>query len=280
MTTRNSNQIQSICRKLLNNEYSPVALQLSSIDEFQRFYSTFVNLTKNIPNVAFVNLETIVKAQFSDISPQHFDILTDKPLSEKDFSFAEKKTWYGANSNLQGFGQFLVSEIRENWQKIAPIFLLSFLLLALANSDTLYDIVATLLIQSGTVFLSVFLIFTVSQSHILHRDKSLFQSGILQKYYSDDRNVILMGILTIALTFFSQMLIENISNFTSSTNIDWVIIFGRLLKGLSASLVISLLFNTFFIVANYYLDRTRDVLERDLASELLHEDYQRFSKTT
>ncbi|MCB8927902.1 MAG: hypothetical protein H6652_19995 [Ardenticatenaceae bacterium] len=278
MTSRDSNQIQSICRKLLNNEYNPIALQISSIDEFQRFYSTFVNLTKSIPNVSFVNLETIVKAQFSDISPQHFDILTDKPLTENDFSFAEKKVWYGADSNIQGFGRFLTTEFKENWQKITPIFFLSFILLYLANSDTLYEVIATLLIQSGTVFLSVFLIFTVSQSHILQQDRSLFQSGILQKYYSDDRNVILMGILTIALTFFSQMLIENISFITSSTATDWVLVLGRLLKSFSASIVISILFNTFFIVANYYLDRTRDVLERDLASELLHEDYQRFSK--
>lgn len=36
-------------------------------------------------------------------------------------------------------------------------------------------------------------------------------------------------------------------------------------------------FDTFLIVADYYLDRSRDVIERDMASDILHQDFEEFS---
>lgn len=83
---RTSKEIENICKKLINRNVGDSALEVSH-DEFQKFYTTVVHLTKTNPVVSFVNLESIVIAQFSSLSPQHFDITNSKDLTENDFDF-------------------------------------------------------------------------------------------------------------------------------------------------------------------------------------------------
>jgi hypothetical protein len=271
--TRTTEQIQQTCIKLLHGERNSQALEVS-LDEFQKFYATMLHLSKTSPTVSLVNLETVVKAQFSDISPQHFDILHNEPLTEQHFEFALKKRWYGAKEPPQGYWTFMWEELKLNWRKLVPLFVAILILLYTTNSDPLYELMATLLIQSSTVFLSIYLIFTVAQSQILYKDISLFKAGILQRYYRDDRNVTLLGILTVALTFLSSGVVSLATKYLSSTNPLWLQIAGRVLKALSTTIAITLLFDTFLIVANYYLDRSRDVTERDMASDILDQDFR------
>jgi len=281
--TRTSEEIQQICIRLLDGQTHYQALQVT-LDEFDRFYQMMLHLRKTPPQVSLVNLETIIKAQFSDISPQHFDILFRKPLTEQDFEFILNKIWHGSKEPPQRFLAFMREELRQNWLKLSILFVFSLALLYFANSEKLYELVTTLLIQSSTVFLSIYLIFTVIQSQIIYKDTSLFKVGVLQQYFTDDKNVLLLGILTIALTFLNSMFLSLLSTaglslpgLVSGERLYWFQISEQVLKALSTTIVIVLLFDTFLIVANYYLERSRDVVERDIASEILHQDYLRFS---
>jgi cation transport ATPase len=274
--TRTPEQIQQMCVRLRSGEYHSQALEVT-LDEFQKFHTTILHLSKTPPIVSLVNLETVVKAQFSDISPQHFDIVHNGPLTEQHFEFALNKKWYGAEQPPQKFWPFMWEELKHNYPKLAPLFITSLILLCVVNSDPLYALMATLLIQSSTVFLSIYLIFTVAQSQTLYKDISLFKPGTLQQYYNDDRNVTLLGILTVALTFLSSGVVSLASEYISGAGLFWLQIVGRVLKALSTTIVITLLFDTFLIVADYYLDRSRDVIERDMASDILHQDFEEFS---
>jgi len=40
-----------------------------------------------------------------------------------------------------------------------------------------------------------------------------------------------------------------------------------------------MLFDTFFIVANYYLERNRDIFERDTVADILDEEYKTFNNS-
>ena len=248
--TRTPEQIQQMCTRLLDREYHSQALEVT-LDEFQKFYTTILHLSRTPPIVSLVNLETVVKAQFSDVSPQHFDVVHNEPLTEQHFEFALNRRWYGAKKPPEGFWTFMWKELRQNWLKLMPLFVTSLTLLYVVNSDPLYELVATMLIQSSTVFLSIYLIFTVAQSQTLYKDVSLFEAGVLQRYYSDDRNVSLLGILTVALTFLSSGVVSLASKYLPSASLFWSHVAGRVLKALSTTIVVTLLFDTFLIVANY-----------------------------
>jgi hypothetical protein len=192
---------------------------------------------------------------------------------EEKFEFIHEKSWYGAEKLPQGFAAFLCEEIKLNWKRLTFVFLSSGVLLYLINAESLYELIGSYLIQSTTVFLSIYLIFTVSQSQNLYKDVSLFKSGVLHQYYNDDRNVTFLGILTIGLTFVSSIVVAWLSLIASSISASWIAIAVRAAKSLGVAVVITLLFDTFLIVANYYLERNRDIMDRDVAANILHEDY-------
>jgi hypothetical protein len=264
--TRTNQDIDRICVKLLSHEINTEPLPVS-LDEFQRFYSTLVNLTKRSPKVSLVNLEDRVLGQFSDIAPQHFDISEKKALLDTDFDFIKYKTWYGAKTPPEKFAPFLWTEFKQNFPKLSLIAIVSFALLFLADNKSLYELIISLLIQSSTVFLSLYIIFTVSQSQSLYSDMELFKSGVLHKYYRDDKNITLLGILTVSSTFLTAGLLYMLSALHANVSI-------QVIKALLVTGNIVLLFDTFLTVVNYYLERSRDVIERNIAADILHDDFE------
>ena len=271
---RTPREIARICRELINNSIGMSALEVS-LDEFRVFHETMQRLTKTVPMVSLINLESTVVAQFSNISPQHFDITHSEPLTESLFGFAEKKCWYGPRKSPQSFSRFLLAEFLLNKWKLSVIFIASALVFFVINSAEFYQLMASFLLQSSTVFLSLYIIFTVSQSQTLYKDVSLLKIGVLHQYYRDDRNMTLLGILTIALTFLFSGLVSLTAMFDSTTQAFWALTASRLVRAVSMSIVVALLFDTFLTVANYYLDRSRDVLERDLVAAILDDDYRK-----
>ena len=263
--TRTTQEIERICLRLLSRERGDAPL-IVSLDEFQRFYSTLVDLAKKSPKVSLVNLEDRVLGQFSDISPQHFDISDNNPLVNTDFDFIPHKTWYGASAVPEKFITFLWKEFKQNISKLLIVAAVTFTILFLANSIALYDLLIGLLIQSSTVFLSLYIIFTVSQSQSLYSDLGLFKNGVLHKYYRDDRNVTLLGIMTVASTFLSAGLLHMLENYPENIYISVV-------KAVLVTISMILLFDTFLTVANYYLERNRDIIERNIALDILNNDF-------
>jgi len=263
--TRTNKDIERICVQLLSHKIDNKPLSVS-LDEFQRFYSIFVNLSKSSPKVSLVNLEDRVIGQFSDIAPQHFDISDKNLLVEADFAFIQDKIWYGATAPPEKFTLFLFKELRQNFPKLLLVAVVSFTILFLADNAALYELIVSLLIQSSTVFLSLYIIFTVSQSQSLYSDLVLFKSGVLHKYYRDDKNVTLLGIVTVSSTFLSAGLVYLLSKYDPN-------IYLQAVKAVLITLNITLLFDTFFTVANYYLERNRDIIERNIAADILNDDF-------
>jgi hypothetical protein len=275
---RTDQQLQQICRHLLAGEIGDTALKLD-LREFQKLYSFMTEMIGYVPTLSLVRtLGSEVFAQFSDIAPQHFIITHSKPLTLDTFAFVPKMNWHGPRGRPQSFGAFLWNELRLNLRWLGPVLLASAFLLFLANSDTLYDLVATLLIQSGTVFLSIYLIFTVSQSQLISQDKRLFEQGVIHRYHRDDRNVTFLAILTIALTFLNSMVVSVLTKHPATLRFGGVPVDARLWKALSTAVVIVFLFDSFLTVAGYYLERTVDVIERDAIADILDEDFQRHHK--
>lgn len=267
--------LRDVCIRLLNREYDETAYSLS-IEEFRRLYAMITAMRENrVPLASIVNLGREAIIQFSDISPQHFLVTGNAPLSEDGFGFVLSKLWYGPREKTQSFPSFFRSEILLNGLPLLSIFLFSFGLLWATHDDGLYDLISTLLIQAATVFLSIYLIFTVTQNQTLQSDRRLFEKGILQKYYADDRNITLLAILTIALTFINTMFVHLSQAYNLGFRVGDFTFDRYLWVGLTTAFTISLLFDTFLSVVNYYLERARAVLERNMVATVLHEDFEK-----
>ncbi|MDD1696593.1 MAG: hypothetical protein LUQ54_06820 [Methanoregula sp.] len=271
---RPQEKIEEICQKLLEGCIDRSAIDVT-LQEFEQFYETMQRLTPTVPIVALVNLESLVVAQFSNLSPQHFDIVQPGPFTEKQFSFVQKKEWFGPTKAPQSFGKFLWIEILLNKGKLGIIFLVSACLLFLINTEEFYSVTASFLLQSATVFLSLYIIFTVSQSQTLYKESTLLRAGILHTYIRHDRNITILGILTVAFTFLGNGIVTLSSMLESVYQAPWFILVSRLLRAVFMAVVVTMLFDTFFTVASYYLDRSRVILERDLIIDILHGEYNK-----
>lgn len=274
--TRTDQQLETICTHLLAGEIGNDAFELE-FDEFKRLYATMTSLRASAPRLTLVKtLGNEVFAQFSDIAPQHFVITDRQSLTPERFGLVPNLKWYGDQRKPLSFPRFIGKEFRDNLWLLLGVFVGSSVLMFLANSSSLYDLMATLLIQSGTVFLSIYLIFTVSQSQRLAEDKRLFKAGITERYFRDDRNMTLFAILTIVITFISSMLVS-LFDTTWWGTIFRVPALTAALKAISTAVAVTFLLDSFLTVAEYYLGRTMDVVERDVIADILHEDYEHAS---
>jgi hypothetical protein len=265
-------ELHDLGYQLLQHRINERAVILD-LAEFQKLYGFIIEMAKHVPQLSLVKtLSSEVFAQFSDISPQHFIIVNSEALSPESFRFASSIKWHGAVKRPQRFWEFLAAELRDNFAKLSVVLIASVILLFLADSSALYELVATLLIQSGTVFLSIYLIFTVSQNLRLAEDRDLFETGVTQRYFRDDRNITFLGILTIALTFFNSMFISVLDSMPIASPEIGVLL--RAGSALTTSVVVVLLFDCFLVVSSYYLGRTMDVVERDVVSDILHDDFK------
>ena len=247
-----------------------------TMEQFRDFYDEALALNdRQVPRVLVANLEDQAYVLFPEWSRQEIIVESRKPLQDSDFSFLSLVDWRGARVSQTSFPCFLLHEAIDNWLRIGVILLVSVAALLLAGpSSDVYDLLHTLLIQASTVFLSIYLIFTVAQSERLSYDRKLFDKGTLHKYYGHDRNVTRFGILTVALVFGNSVLLS--SDIVGQTLQDPLpLALGRWIAAISTAIVLSMLFHTFFIVADYYLERTRDVAEREHVGQVLHEEYCR-----
>jgi hypothetical protein len=210
---------------------------------------------------------------FPEWSRQEIIVQSKRPITLKDFDYVSILDWRGAREQIPKFFKFLVNEFASHKLRTSLLFLIALtaLLLTGPTQDTL-DLLNTLLIQASTVFLSIYLIFTVSQSERLSFDRKLFNKGILHKYYSDDKNVTTFAIVTIAIVFMNSIL-AHLPFISTSLSLPFPWSIGRWITAIWSSLAVTMQFHTFLIVADYYLERTRDLAERQHVGEILHEEY-------
>ncbi len=266
-------ELTEICDQLRHGVLAEDPIILS-IEEFSRLYEiSIIRNDRQIPSIVLVNLGDQAHLLFPEWSRQEIIVESRTQIGREDFAFLSVVDWRGSDTRAPNFAEFLVQEIWHNKLRTGILYFTAFsTLLAIGPSLDTLDLVNTLLIQASTVFLSIYLIFIVSQSGRLSSDKKLFDSGILHKYYSDDRNVTRFAILTIAVVFGNTVLVHapilgrTLQNPLADAPGRWVAAF-------STAIAMTMLFHTFFIVADYYLGRTRDLAEREHVGHTFHEEY-------
>lgn len=267
----NDMELQHLVDGILQRKVHLRAIEVS-LNEFQRLHSMLLKRNPLASTLSVVNLGKEIFIQFSRLSPQHFLIRRKKPFAKSEFGFIQNLIWHGPQQIEAGLVRFLINEFRSSGTLILVTFVTSLFLLC-ANSDKqLFTTISELVLQSATVFLSIFVIFSVTQNSVLAADKRLFDSGTQAQYYDDDKNLSLLMLISIGLSFLLPLM-SNVEQIFPPIRIHMYILDWNLVRGIVGALSLSSLIYSFKVVISYYLNRSRDISERDLVSEFLEQDF-------
>ena len=195
----NADEIQfdepsTVLNEILSSDREKAGFTLS----VQSFREVFLGIQKEYPGtpVDIVLNGDWAMAQFSRISNQRIRIIPvsttilrhikPKALSEDDFDFAAlHATFYGVRKPLS-FIAFIREELSANPFKLLTVFLLTFFIFFLISSnDHIEKLIPIneLIITSTTLFLSIFLLFTVSQNVEKFQNLMLFATGLTHRFF-------------------------------------------------------------------------------------------------
>jgi hypothetical protein len=202
--------------------------QYLTLDEFIELYQCVTECTEAVQDVHIVLLGRNAAVQFPRVSRQRLVVRHNHRLTEKHFSRTViKVSFFGDKLKHSLWGQ--LKEERRN----APILLAIFVAFLggmiwiglrpaadynayLADPQSYPEIsraidalktVSDLVVTSASLFLSVFLVFTVAQNVEMIKDEFLFKEGLVHKYHRDDVFVSSVAMLSLFLGIANTVLL-------------------------------------------------------------------------
>jgi hypothetical protein len=201
-----------------------------------------------------------------------------KPLTEADFDFASLYSHFHGGTTHLSLIAFFREEVSTNWRLLLATLLLSWgafhcltLAAAPAPTDSLEKI-NELLLTAATLFLSVFVLFTVSQNVDLVKDPYLFRRGLTHRFFRVDRLLALLPIAVVLLSVLNVVLLNlpaplSLTLLGRAVSVADPSAFVPLLTALATTV----LTDCFLALVRYYFQRVRYVAERQLTKDLLND---------
>ena len=251
--------------------------QLSHLrSQFKTVYTDIQKRTGGTPTHILLNGNWAM-VQFSSLCNHRIRILPDRflkwvkikrALDDKDFDFALLHAEYFGERKHLTFLKFLGEELSTNWLSLIFTFIFGLIgFYALVNSPTGKDAIEKIsetLLTATMLFLSVFILFTVSQNSEIIKDQYLFRKGLTHRFFRVD------GFLTVLAVFSMLLCISVIMLLNVSSDIKLLGFTVNLLNvqhviPLLSAMALTLLVDCFLSLLNYYFQRIRNVIETDLS---------------
>lgn len=294
MSTISPDGIEDISSKIIAG--MPFDAGQISLDDFSKVYHCITQRTGTPSRIDVVLLGDRCYVQFSSLPPgdRIIYVTAEKRLVPDDFSRIIANPYFHGDVLPTRFRQ----QIREDWKNLLVsaclalvVVLLSFLIAVPAASNysaylstpTSYPQVdrvlnslsriSELMLTSSTLFISLFLVFTVAQSTKLQQDVRLFDSGLLHKFARDDRLIAIIALTGFFLGILNSALIGlpyswDIASFPVITGqiltINKLTLFVPLINGLAL-----LCLAYCFLALLYYVKRTMLLTDRDISAKVL-----------
>jgi hypothetical protein len=274
-----------------------------TIEQFRDFYHKIINSKiLNDHTVFAVFIEDRILIRFPEKSDAKFVIRKDKKdtgvFSEKDMDFIANLEPMGTYEGGYKFISFLKKELRLNWRVLIGVFFVSFVLFFTVGNVDMLRKVNELILVSITIFISIFLLFTISQGRYKNEFKFM-KSDILYKFFQNDKYIaklaIILIFLSIATVAFSYVDLNqimspnaedisfsggNISETTSprlseSCGMNYQIIF---FLPILTSFSIVILAICYLSISQYYFERMKFIRLLSASEELLNDRLQKYKK--
>jgi hypothetical protein len=277
-----------VIKNLLSPTGAPSVYTLS-VSQFREVYTEIQKARQGTPVHILLNGDWAM-VQFSRLCNHRIRIISDAPLKpfswierrkileERDFEFASLHAEFLGVRKQLTIWKFLWEELITNGLYLLGTFLISFVAFSALTSvpsgkDALQRISEALLTAS-TLYLSVFILFTVSQNAEVLKDNFLFRKGLTYRFFQVDKilaslsvYIILSSILNIVLINISS---ETIRIFLFTIKLPDLSIYIQIFS----ALIVTTLVDCFLSLIRYYFQRTRLVSEKDLTKNFFDELYE------
>lgn len=269
--------IEDTVKELLSPGDKPLLIE-HSLDEFKTIYKKIQEEKPGTLVDVILNNDYCI-VQFSRLCQHRIYIKqfvknqkSKKLFSKDDFQFASIGTRFHGLKNQITLIDFLWEELSTNWLILLIsliIFGLSFFVLTFCVAELNgIRMINELIITISTLFISVFVLFTVSQNSKFMKDNYLFKSGLAHRFFKIDKYLALLSIFPLFISVFTLGLIYfpgeiKIFNLIISIPDLRIIIFALSL------ISVSILINCFTGLVRYYFERVRYVYEKRLNKEIL-----------
>jgi len=172
-----------------------------TLDEFIDVYHKIINRKiLNDHTVFAVFIEDRIFIAFPEKPDLRFVITKSKGFfSKDDLNFVANLEPMGSYKGKRKFSSFLKEEFKLNWWAIIGIFFSTFLLFSISGAVSMLQRVNELILASATIFISIFLLFVISQRGFKNEFK-LMREGILYEFIQNDKYVAALAIIVIFLS--------------------------------------------------------------------------------
>ena len=172
-----------------------------TLDEFIDVYHKIINRKiLNDHTVFAVFIENRIFIAFPEKPDVRFVIKGDKGFfSKDDLNFVANLEPMGSYKGKRKFSTFLKEEFKLNWWAIIGIFFSTFFLFSISGAVSMLQRVNEMILASATIFISIFLLFVISQRGFKNEFK-LMREGILYEFIQNDKYVAALAIIVIFLS--------------------------------------------------------------------------------
>ena len=270
MTTQDTSLLT---HALLGGQVSSRAIELD-LETLKGLYNAAEGrLGSTVGRVDVVLLGDSAYFRFTDLSPQHYLITgAQGPLYKEDFEFAKEAHFYGATRQLPTLKDFLWGEIRLNRWLLILISIVSTVVLAWINDDNLNIMINELILTSGTIFVTMFSLFTVFSIRTLQTDIRLYSTGFIHEFMRYDKYVVLLAVATILLAILNVGLVKVPTN--AALTLQWIprsvpVGLAHHSVPILTALALAMLVDCLVSIPSYYFERMRTVVDMDMANRIL-----------
>ena len=172
-----------------------------TLDEFIDIYHKIINRKiLNDHTIFAVFIEDRIFISFPEKPDVRFVIAKSKGFfSKDDLNFVANLEPMGSYKGKRKFSTFSKEEFKLNWWAIIGIFFSTFLLFSISGAVSMLQRVNEMILASATIFISIFLLFVISQRGFKNEFK-LMREGILYEFIQNDKYVAALAIIVIFLS--------------------------------------------------------------------------------
>ncbi len=246
-----------------------------TLDDFRELYRIISEIHDEKIEDTYILLLTEYALVKFKISPNIIiRVLSEKTLSKKDFEIVLSPIFEGNLKPITWLA-FGWTEILNNW-KIFTIISLSFYFLFYRPQNFQgINTINQLLIDANALFISIFVLFTISQNQELLTNRNLIKQGEIHRLLQNDYYITSISIFSLTLAFISSALLtlsplpEIFSPITKET-----FSLGIFTIALTHIALLALL-DCFLSVTRYYLKITRTRVEMQMYTLLMSKDNEK-----
>lgn len=253
-----------------------------NLEDFITIYRNIVNKNILADNTAFVSIiEDRAFVIFSDKPQVRFVIQKEKGYFKKeDFNFLLHAEISGTRDGKFRFYDFIKEELQLNKIKLLIIFLTFVILLFFIDSIEMIITLNEMILMSITIFISIFLLFIVSQND-KNIDKNLMKDGLIYRYLQTDKyisyvsiSIVFVCITNVALSYVDYKQIIPLLTMEKTT-FD---IIKRITVSFFTSLNIVFLAVCYISLVQYYFEKEKFLRLFEASESLLKESVDKYNE--